>query len=48
MGTPLVRQISYTLSSEDIKIGVDGKKWIMKDRGKTGVESFIPLLFQPL
>ena len=32
----------YTLSSEDIKIGVDGKKWIMKDRGKTGVESFIP------
>ena len=24
----------YTLSSEDIKIGVDGKKWIMKDRVK--------------
>ena len=38
----------YTLSSEDIKIGVDGKKWIMKDRGKTGVESFIPLLQIPL
>ena len=27
---------------------MDGKKWIMKDRGKTGVESFIPLLQIPL
>lgn len=38
----------YTLTAEDIKIGVDGKKWIMKDRGKTGVESLIPLLPIPL
>ncbi|WP_300905843.1 site-specific integrase [uncultured Bacteroides sp.] len=38
----------YTLTADDIKIGVDGKKWIMKDRGKTGVESFIPLLQIPL
>lgn len=38
----------YTLTAEDIQIGVDGKKWIMKDRGKTGVESLIPLLPIPL
>lgn len=38
----------YTLSNEDIKVDVDEKKWIMKDRGKTGVESFIPLLQIPL
>jgi site-specific recombinase XerD len=34
----------YDLKSEDIKLGSDGRKWILKQRKKTGVQSDIPLL----
>lgn len=32
------------LSADNISIGIDGEKWIFKDRQKTDVESRIPLL----
>lgn len=33
-----------TLTREDIKVEADGKEWIVKERMKTGVPSFIPLM----
>ena len=40
--------LSYTdmraLTKDDIKIDKNGNKWIVKDRQKTGVTSFIPLI----
>lgn len=37
-----------SLESKDINIGVDGKKWILKKRTKTGITSRVPLLPVPL
>ncbi len=33
-----------SLTQQDIKIDKDGKEWILKERMKTGVPSFIPIL----
>lgn len=35
---------SFTLTSDHIQIGVDGKKWLMKDRQKSDIPSRVPLL----
>jgi integrase len=35
------------LTDENIQIGVDGQKWIIKKRKKTNIVSKIPLLFTP-
>jgi integrase len=37
-----------SLSSDDIINGIDGKKWISKDRQKTGSDETVPLLPIPL
>ncbi len=35
----------YALSEENIvKVGVNGEKWLMKDRGKTGVKEMVPVM----
>lgn len=35
---------SFTLTPDHIQIGIDGKKWLMKDRQKSDIPSRIPLL----
>lgn len=42
--TGLAFQDMSSLTQQDIKIDKDGKEWILKERMKTGVPSFIPVL----
>lgn len=46
--TGLSFQEVYTLRPSDIMIGLDGKKWINKNRQKTGGDETLPLLPLPL
>jgi integrase len=46
--TGLSYQEVYTLKPADIITGVDGKKWISKNRQKTGGDETLPLLPLPL
>jgi integrase len=46
--TGLSYQEVYTLKLSDIIIGIDGKKWISKNRQKTGGDETLPLLPLPL
>jgi len=46
--TGLSYQEVYTLKPSDIIIGIDGKKWISKNRQKTGGDETLPLLPLPL
>ena len=46
--TGLSYQEVYTLKPSDIIIGIDGKKWISKNRRKTGGDETLPLLPLPL
>lgn len=42
--TGLTFMDAYNLKPENISIGINGKKWIIIHRGKTGVQANIPLL----
>ena len=46
--TGLSYQEVYTLSPSDIITGIDGNKWINKNRQKTGAEETLPILPLPL
>ena len=46
--TGLSYQEVYTLKPSDIIIGIDGKKWVSKNRQKTGGDETLPLLPLPL
>jgi integrase len=46
--TGLSFQEVYTLRPADIMTGIDGKKWINKNRQKTGADETLPLLPLPL
>lgn len=46
--TGLSYQEIYTLKPKDIVTGLDGKKWLSKNRQKTGGDETLPLLPLPL